>query len=143
MTDIDTQITQLFAKVRKDRAELESLEAETKKSWVTNCSLPIDDQRPVNIQTASIAALRTAVASLLSHRDYHGKAAKELGVPLYEHVGSYTYDQWLTDCRKRVAVLSLLESKRKLDELEKRLDAIVSPEQRRAMELEALLKEIG
>lgn len=57
----------------------------------------------------------------------------------FKHDG-YTIDQWIDDFKKRIVIIHLAAKKDELKKLEERLSAIVSPEQRRQMELEAIMK---
>lgn len=58
-------------------------------------------------------------------------------------MGSFDKDEWLADCKKRVAKMKYEEQKKNLQELESRLDKLVSPERRRELELEALEKAVN
>ena len=79
---------------------------------------------------------------LLRHQDYAKRADEVLGYGLLysKKYDNFTYDDWIADCKKRLSVLGLRTKKDNLAQLEKRLDAIVSPEQRRQMELDAISK---
>lgn len=145
MNSIDKKINDLFEVVRQKRADVEAAEKEVKKKWETNCSitLPISPNTPpINIQTANEATVKLVVVELLKHREYVNKAESMLGLSTSEKYGSYEYGQWFDDCKKRVASISLLSKKESLLELEKRLNGIVSPEQKRAMELAEIEKTL-
>jgi hypothetical protein len=145
MTDtIDSKITLLFEDLRKKKAEVEADEKEIKKSWITNCSIQTEfSQMPVNITTTTEDRIKRTVHFLLQHRDYTHKAEELLGLPKSTKYEGYTYDEWISDCKKRLVKINLAAKKDQLDKLEKRLDAIVSPEQRRQMELDAITKELA
>lgn len=55
----------------------------------------------------------------------------------------YTIDLWKKDIKTRIDQLTLEDKKKHLDVLDKRIDNLVSPEQRRELELEAIKKELG
>ena len=57
-------------------------------------------------------------------------------------MGSYLVSDWIQDMKTRAAKIQLISEKNELAELESRLQAIVSPEQRRLMELEAIAKSL-
>jgi hypothetical protein len=144
MTDkIDSKIYELLNVLTEKKAEVERAEKESKKSWVTNCSLTLPGSNPVNIQTANETVLVEIVANLLKHRDYTNEAEDLLGLPHSNKIAGYAFSSWIEDCQKRLAVISLTTKKQALSALEKRLDGIVSPEQRRQMELEAIAKELA
>lgn len=145
-TQIDQKINQLFEVVRKQKAEVEAAEKESKQSWKTNCSIVMPfgrDETPVNLQTASEDKVKTVVIGLLKHRDYSAEAEQVLGLPSANDYKGFSYDDWIADCKKRIAVLGIRAKKEKLAELEKRLNGIVSPEQKRQMELEAITASLA
>jgi hypothetical protein len=55
----------------------------------------------------------------------------------------YGFDAWKTDIRSRVNQLQVNAKKKELESLETRLDALVTVEQRRELELAAIQKELG
>lgn len=143
---IDDKVRGLFDILQKQKEKVEQAEQETKQSWKTKCSISIPtlSPTPINIQTANQSLVLSIGASLLTYQQATAEAAKRLG--LDEDVSEYngaSIDDWFADLKKRVAVIGITEKRKSLVELEKRLDAIVSPEQRRQMELEALTKELA
>ncbi len=145
MSNIDQKINELFSIVRKQKAEVEAAEKESKQSWKTNCSIiaPLGrGDAPINIQTAKEDVIKTIVLGLLAHKDYAAKACEILGSSFNSEYSGFSYEDWISDCKKRIAVLNIREKKEKLNTLEKRLNDIVSPEQKRDMELAAIMKEV-
>ena len=137
--DIDTKITELFNVVRRQQQEVEAAEKESKQSWKTNCSFQIEGTTiPINIQTATEAQLKGVVIILMQHVDYMPRAETLLGLKVSDKIDGYSYTDWLADCKKRVTVMGLRAKKTNLEALEKRLNAIISPEQKRQMELDAI-----
>lgn len=147
MTDtIDNQINKLFEVVRKQREEVEAAEKEAKQSWKTKASIVVPfsrDEAPVNMQTANEAKIKNIVIGLLKHRDYAGEAEQLLGLPQTNQYDGNSYEDWFTDCKKRIAILGIKAKKDLLALTEQRLNAIVSPEQKRAMELAEITKSLG
>lgn len=139
---IDDKINELFKVLQKQKTDVEKSEKEVSKKWVTNCSFTISGRAPINIQTANEESIRTATTEMLMHQDYSNKAAEKLGLEKYEKYLGYTYDEWVEDFCKRIAVINLKAEKEKLANLEKRLGTIVSPEQKRQMELDAITNEL-
>jgi hypothetical protein len=145
-TQIDQKINELFAVVRKQKAEVEAAEKESKQSWKTTASIVVPfstDTNPVNIQTANEAKVKAVVMALLKHRDYAGEAEQLLGLEQTGQYNGFSYEDLLIDCKKRITVLSIRAKKEKLALLEERLNAIVSPEQKRQMELEAIAASLA
>jgi len=142
---IDQKINELFAIVRKQKAEVEAAEKETKQSWKTNCSITLPfgrEDSPINIQTATESKIKLIVMGLLKHKEYAAEAEQLLGLEATQDYNGFSYDDWITDCKKRIAVFNIRAKKDKLSTLEKRLNDIVSPEQKRQMELEAITKSL-
>ena len=50
--------------------------------------------------------------------------------------------EWIEDFKKRIATIHFQKKKEKLQELEKRLNGILSTEQRREMELKAIMADL-
>lgn len=142
MTDtIDTKIKELFTVLSLQKIEVERLESEIKKSWTTNCSFIMNDSR-YNIQTTNINTIVHLLAYLLSMAEYQRKASDMLGLEFIDDYNGFSFDDWVSDFKKRIAIIVIKERKAKINELETRLNSIVSPEQRRLMELEEITKQL-
>ena len=142
-TTIDSQITDLFDVLEKQKEAVEASKKEIARSWTTNGSLQLPSSAPINITTANEETIIHAVAQLLHHQDFTQRAAEELGVKAPSKIAGYSYSSWIDDCKKRIASLRITQQKTKLTELETRLNLIVSPEQRRALELASIRKDLG
>lgn len=139
---IDAKITELFGVLSKQKSELEDAKKEVSRSWITNGSIQFNGSNPTNIMTANEDTIRSVVANLLYHADYAAKAAEKLGLTVPTKFHGFAIDDWIQDCQKRIAAISIATKKTKIAELEERLNAIVSPEQRRQLELEAITRAI-
>lgn len=140
--NIDDSIKQLFNVVENQKQEVLKTEALVKRGWATNCSYDIHGTK-INIQTASIDTIIICLRTLLIYKDYTEKALSILGLVREVQDGGYTFDQWIDDFKKRISIIELKEKKEKLSKLESRLSAIISPEERRQMELEAIMNELN
>lgn len=146
MNTIDDQIKKMFAIVQAKREAVELAEQSSKDTWKTKASILIGKETtPQSIQTASAEKVKQIVMELLRHRQLAKEANNILGIneDEEEKYQGFTYEDWFVDCRKRMNALTLKEKQKQLNILEDRLNAIVSPEQRRAMELESISKELG
>ena len=142
--DIDSKIVELIKIVEHQKNDVLNSEKESKRGWKTNCSLNIIGfPQPLNIQTASIDNVVKAYGMLLTVFSNTGDAAKYLDVQVPSTYDGYSLEDWVDDFKKRVAVIQLKTKKEKLNSLEDRLNGIVSPETRRQMELEIIMKEMG
>jgi hypothetical protein len=141
MTDIDDKIKELLNKVLKQKADVAEAETTTKLKWLTNCSfLPIGGLNPINIQTANVSTIVCLYADLLEKSDYFSKAGLLLMTDIPFDWGGYSIEAWESDFKKRIAVINSREQKDKLEKLETKLNALVSPDRRREMEVEAISK---
>jgi hypothetical protein len=142
----DDQVMELIEKVKQKRAEIQRIE---KPNWQTNCSFSfIEGQSSgaTNIHVVSDVRKLTRIAAFLCRLDDdYIKAGLDLGVdPLPEFAwDGYTLAEWVSDLALRVSEIQLASKKSSLEALQKRLDAIISPELKRKMELEAIAAEVG
>lgn len=145
-TNIDKKISELFEVVKKQKAEVEAAEKASKQSWKTNCSIVVpfsSSEQPVNLQTANQDKVKSVVMALLKHKEYSAEAESVLGIDSSSKYNGFEYEDWIEDCKKRISVLNIKTKKDKLQELEKRLNGIVSPEQKRQMELDSIMGELA
>jgi hypothetical protein len=146
--DIDNKINDMLKQLTAQQQELAEAETEAKKKWVTNCSFPTvygATTAVINIQTQSEKSLVQLLADLLAYQSHATKAAELLGVDVVvaNEWGGFPIDGWISDFRTRIAKVQLAQRKQELAQLETRLNAIVSPEQRRQMELELIMQQLS
>jgi len=142
MQNIDDKIMKLFEVVKTQREEVARAEKETKQSWKTKCVFELNAQR-YNIQTAQVPDVVQIVKILLIEQEYLKDANRILNLEFDDKLCGFAFDEWLADCNKRVSVIQLKQKKDKLVDLENRLQAIVSPEQKRLMELASITESLG
>jgi TPP-dependent trihydroxycyclohexane-1,2-dione (THcHDO) dehydratase len=141
MAKNDEVIKQLMAKVAEQK---EALGVKPKVSWKTNGVFKFDDKRYFNINVTDMQSLVEALAYMLQSSNTVLEAAKRLevsfSVPMF---GGYTVEEWEEDFKLRIAILKWEEKKKKLEETERKLAALVSEEARTEMELEKISKSLG
>lgn len=140
---IDKKIDELFAVVKAQKVEVEKAEKESKRSWNTNCSFKLYGPTPVNLQTATEDMIFKSLTELLSFKGNAEEAIEILGLKKEIKHDGYSVGEWIEDFQKRIATIQLKMKKEKLKTLEDRLTSIVSPEQKREMELAAIMKEMS
>lgn len=138
MENIDEKIQQQFNIVKLKREKFEKAEAESKQPWKTTCSITINNLNSQNIQLASIQKIKEILIGLLMQQKFSLEAHTLLGLENDNKYQNFSYDDWISDCIKRASMISLKQEKETLNELENRLNAILSTEQRRLMELESI-----
>lgn len=142
---MDEAVLHLLTKVREKK---EAIKATQKKpQWQTSCTLSLglgrdgSAQDRLNIQTVRDNVKLVEVGAFLLRREKDmQQAATLLGVEYDSSYMGYPISDWTTDLKTRVEMLKLEKQKRELDALNKRVDKLVSPEQRREMELIELQK---
>lgn len=136
----DQQVMSLLAKVK---AQKQTIERAEKPKWLTNCSF-VYEGRTINLHTVTCVHELVKYAGRVLAFDAEIKLGLDaLSVP-HEPVmyNGYTTEQWLTDFRSRMNKIQIIQEKKKLEDLEARLAALVSPEKRRELELAAIAEEL-
>lgn len=141
----DEAVMELLRTVDKKKKEIQALKK--KPIWYTNCTFGYSAESShdrVNIQTRrDLETLVGFYAFLLERETYLAAAAEELGVKVeFTHL-NYPISEWKADLKTRIGQLSIEEKQKEIDELDKRVNKLVSPDQRREMELKALQEILG
>jgi hypothetical protein len=144
-TSTDKIVLELLSKIDAKKQQIGEAE---RPSWVTNCSFGYNPEvnTRINIQTVRELETLVEIHAFLTHKyESFLNAASKLGVNedvKFKYLG-FTYEQWEVDIKMRISQLRIKIKKDELLRLEGRVNALVSPEQRRAIESEKLVKEIG
>lgn len=139
----DQKVQLLFNKLKEKQAEIASAERPT---FITGGQFRYSESVGGSIDIITVRDERKLVEILtfLKERsEKYGEAAGELGVATSFTWLGFTVEEWLKDLKTRVNILQLAKRKAELVELEKRVNAVVSPELRTKMELEALSELLG
>lgn len=141
----DEAIMILLRKVQEKKDQI--AKARKKPQWKTNCTIGYDPETTsgrVNIMTVrDQSKVVDLYAFLVQKSEYINKAALDLDVDVDETYMGYPIEDWMDDLKSRAGQLSIDKKKKELDTLDKRVNSIVSPDQRRNMELEALQAELS
>ena len=137
--EMDKEIDRLIAIVQQKKEEISKAQ---KPSWVTNCSFGYDKDsaKRINVQlTNDLDELAHALAFLMERKDSWKAAREILGLPETEFKWlGYTLEEWQEDFSTRISKVTVKEKQKELNQLEARLDKIISPEKRREMEMAAI-----
>ena len=138
----DEVVLQLFYKVKEKQREIAASE---KPKWNTHCSFSksddVDVKNRINIMTVTnIDVLVDIYAFLLQKQTFWTNAVAELGIKKPFKWQSHSGLDWFQDIQSRIKQISINEKKEELKVLEKRLDALISVEQRRELELAEIQK---
>lgn len=141
----DKKTLQLIEQIKKQKAEIAKLDRPT---WNTNCAFAYVEgsSATVNIQVvSSIRDLVLIAAFLVEKQASYEKAAKLLGVeaPPPFTWSNFTVADWIDDLKLRICKIQVATKRKKLESMEARLAAVISPELKAEMELQAITEELG
>jgi hypothetical protein len=141
----DALVLELLKKVEQKKQQIGNAE---RPQWETNCSFRYDpnNNAAVNIQVVRDLEQLVDIHAFLSIR-YHAylESLKDLGVEPKEAPFkwlNFTFEQWENDIQTRIGTLRIKTKRDELAALEARVNALVSPEQRREIELAKLVEEL-
>lgn len=144
--ETDKIVLELLKKVEEKKQQIGNAE---RPSWITNCSFGYDPANNTRINIQIVRELEVLVdihafltskyKSFLNSLTLLKLSEKEVPFKWL----NFTYDQWVSDIETRINGLKIKVKKDELSKLEERVNALVSPEQRRAIELAKLVQEIG
>ena len=136
----DEKVLQLFERLQAKKAEVANAE---RPQYITGGQFRYSETMGNSVDIISVRDERKLVEILtfLKERSQkYAESAQELNVDAVFTWLDFTVEEWTTDLKTRVSILQLAKRKAELKKLEERVDAIVSPELKRKMELDALEK---
>ena len=138
-TTIDQKVKKLFDLVKEKKLAIEKAE---KPSWETSCMFGYSANSAhdrADIRTITdLRKLVDMLAFLIDRKEKSEKSANELGVDYEFKWLGFSIDEWKSDIQTRVNQILIQEKRKELSEIEARLNAIISPELKAQMELEAI-----
>ena len=142
MSDPDKLVDELIAKVAAKEKEIGKIEGYTPK---TNMVLPNDVRgtQGTNLNTVGkVEELISLLAELKVRKDAFAAIVKEVGLKVPFTWGGKSYAAWESDIKQLINKLSLQQKKKSLAALRSRLDNLLSPEQKRQMEIAKISAEL-
>jgi hypothetical protein len=137
----DEKVKTLFESVQEKKLAIEKAE---RPCWLTagNFGYSANSAHDrINIQTLTdVRKIVEMFAFIIDRKEKSESAAKELGVNYTFTWLGFSVDEWKNDFQTRVNQISIQEKRKELAEIEARLNAIISPELKAQMELEAISK---
>ncbi len=132
----------IFLKEKK-----KEISATEKASWLTHCSFSENsnsvDNR-VNIQTITdVNKLVDIYGFILTRYSFWIQSCENLKISLPFRWMGYSFLNWESDIKTRISQIGLAEKRKELNILENRLDALITVDQRRVMELEDITKQLA
>jgi hypothetical protein len=143
----DQKTLDLIKEVARRKKEIAQTE---KYHYVTNCSFSYIEGSATNVVNLhvekDIKKLISITAFLVerkkSYIDAWLNVLRLVGAPDFTWEG-FTVEDWISDIKARIAKVQISSKKKSLDKLESRLNAIISPELRAELELQAIADELG
>lgn len=140
----DDKTLDLIKLVNQQKAEIAKAE---KPNWNTNCSFSYaeNSSNVTNIHVEANIKNLICIASFLRDKENSYKeTAKLLGVDAPEFTwDGFSTNDWINDIKMRINKIQITTKKKKLETLEARLNAIISPELRAELELKAIESELA
>lgn len=142
----DEQVMNLIKEIARQKADIAKLE---RPNWLTNCSFTYVEN---NLNGAVNLHVETNIKNLISYAAYlQEKETSYLAMSVVlgvEEPPKYTWNgfsiaDWVEDIRIRINKVNISKKREKLERLESRLNAIISPELRAELELQAIAGELG
>ena len=140
--DTDQKTLKLLVEVQKRKQEISKLQ---RPNWKTNCTFSFSgdmkNAKSLHVEN-DVQKLVQVAAFLISQSEGYEKANKLLGTSESFLWQGYPLQDWLDDISTCVGKILLKNKREKLKTLEARLDAVISPELRAQLELEAIQTEL-
>jgi hypothetical protein len=135
----DEKVRELFETVQQKKLAIEKAE---RPCWKTSTEFSynpnsVHDRIKVPL-IERVDKLVEMLAFLIERKEKTEQASKKLGVTHNFKWLGFTLEEWESDFVTRANQISLKEKRQELAEIEARLNAILSPELKAQMELEAL-----
>lgn len=139
----DEKTLALIKEVNRQKAEISKIE---KPNYKTNLSFTfVEGGAPLNLNViVDIGSLLRMASFVKSAEEAYNRTKEALNVegPDFSWLG-YSASDWMSDFKAKIDKAQVSSKKKKLEQLENRLNAIISPEMRAQLELEAIMNELG
>lgn len=127
MNKNDEKILMLKNQIREKKNKLNNI---NKFTPITNCSIELDDKRyNINVLT------KDNVISLLIKLNTYKNSAIELDLLEDYIISGYKIEDWITDLKNKLAILSVKDEERKLKTMENKLNKLLSDDKKVELEL--------
>lgn len=130
----DERIMQLKQQIEVKRKELANQTG--RFTPITNCLLVIDKVTyNLHVESSELLLIKVNMMAM---------SAKDLGLDISKVIISgYSLADWIDDIKNYLNVQSYKDEKRKLEKLEKQLDALLSDDKRTELEIDSIAALLG
>lgn len=125
----DERIMELKSQIKVKRKELEN--QKSRFAPITNCLLVIDKTTyNLHVESSEILLIKLNMMAM---------SAKDLGMDISKvMISGFSLDSWITDVKNYLEVEKYKKKKKKLDNLEKELTALLSDDKQTELQIDAL-----
>lgn len=141
--ELDEKVQKLYSIIQNKKAKIAKLE---KPNYKTNLSFPYNefsDTQKVNLHVINdIPTLIKLLANLSILKKEYDLICDDINIDNKFIYGGYSYEDWENDI---VSIINKLNIKKEKDDLankEKKLNCLISPEEKRRLDIEALESEL-
>ena len=145
MSDADKQIEEIIKKIEAKKVEIEKDRKIVGESWKTSTKFMINGKE-MNLKVAKIDDVKMLTLHLMRLQQEEEGVSALLEIESNKKVNGYTFENWISDCKKRVKTIQLDEKVKYLEEKTKVVESYYSEDKRRQKLLEktlADLKDLG
>jgi hypothetical protein len=130
----DERIMQLKQQIEIKRKELAN--QTSRFTPITNCLLVLNNiTYNLHVESSELLLIRVNMMAM---------SAKDLGLDISKvMISGYSIENWLDDIRNYLKIQKYKEEKRKLEKLEKQLDALLSDDKRTELEIDNIAALLG
>ena len=143
----DNKTLELIKEVNRRKAEIAQAD---KPNWKTNCSFSFvegsSSSGAINLHVESnVQTLIKIAAFLINKYDEYRRAVNVLGVIDAPNLtwNGFSIEDWTEDVKSRINKVQIASKRKALEVLESRLNAVISPELRAEMELQAIAEALN
>ena len=145
MSDADKQIEEIVKKIEAKKVEIEKDRKIVGETWKTSTKFMINGKE-MNLKVAKIDDVKMLTLHLMRLQQEEEGVSALLEIESNKKVNGYTFENWISDCKKRVKTIQLDEKVKYLEEKTKVVESYYSEDKRRQKLLEktlADLKDLG
>lgn len=145
MSDADKQIEEIVKKIEAKKVEIEKDRKIVGESWKTSTRFSFNGKE-MNLKVAKIDDVKMLTLHLMRLQQEEEGVAALLEIESNKKINGYTFENWISDCKKRVKTIQLDEKVKYLEEKTKVVESYYSEDKRRQKLLEktlADLKDLG
>lgn len=145
MSDADKQIEEIIKKIEAKKVEIEKDRKIVGENWKTSTRFMINGKE-MNLKVAKIDDVKMLTLHIMRLQQEEEGVSALLEIESNKKVNGYTFENWISDCKKRVKTIQLDEKVKYLEEKTKVVESYYSEDKRRQKLLEktlADLKDLG